>query len=79
MNLCEKSGVATNVYAGLMLFKKDADFRGVKKVFVLQETGAFCQRRCHGVFRREAEIFGTRRSVSRQANFSALCAVEPAR
>ena len=37
MNLCEKSAVLTNVYDGFMLFKKDAEFRAVKKLFVLQE------------------------------------------
>ena len=36
MNLCEKSGVLTNVYAGFCCVEKDADFREVKKVFVLQ-------------------------------------------
>jgi hypothetical protein len=39
MNLCEKSGVSANVYAGFWPFKKDAEFRLVKKLFVLQETG----------------------------------------
>jgi hypothetical protein len=36
MNLCEKSAGLTNVYAGFWPFKKDADFRGEKKLFVLQ-------------------------------------------
>ena len=36
MNLCEKSGVLVNVYEGFCLRKKDADFRAVKKLFVLQ-------------------------------------------
>jgi hypothetical protein len=38
MNLCEKSGGWTNVYAGLPPFKKHANFRGAKKVFVLQDV-----------------------------------------
>jgi hypothetical protein len=37
MNLCEKSGVSANVYAGFGPLKKDGNFRGVKKLFVLQE------------------------------------------
>ena len=37
MNLCEKSAVSANVYEGFWPFKKDANFRGVKKLFVLQE------------------------------------------
>ena len=37
MNLCEKTGVLINVYRGLLPFKKHADFRDVKKLFVLQE------------------------------------------
>jgi hypothetical protein len=36
MNLCEKSATSTNVDKGFMLFKKDAEFRPVKKLFVLQ-------------------------------------------
>jgi hypothetical protein len=40
MNLCEKNGVPTNIYSGFMLFKKDANFQGVKKLFVLQEVKA---------------------------------------
>jgi hypothetical protein len=36
MNHCEKSGLLINVYAGLRHFKKGANFRDVKKVFVLQ-------------------------------------------
>ncbi len=37
MNLCEKSGVWTNVQAGFGHFKKDVKFCEVKKLFVLQE------------------------------------------
>jgi len=37
MNLCEKSGVSINVYAGFSPFKKHVKNRGVKKLFVLQE------------------------------------------
>jgi hypothetical protein len=37
MNLCEKSGVSANVYAGFGPLEKDGNFRGVKKLFVLQE------------------------------------------
>jgi hypothetical protein len=40
MNLCEKSGVSANIYAGFMLFKKHGNFRGVKKLFVLQAVAA---------------------------------------
>jgi hypothetical protein len=36
MNLCEKSGVLANVYAGFSPLQKDANFRGRKKLFVLQ-------------------------------------------
>jgi hypothetical protein len=39
MNLCEKSGVPANVDAGFAPFKKDADFRSRKKLFVLQTFG----------------------------------------
>jgi hypothetical protein len=46
MNLCEKSGVQTNVYKGLLLFKKDAKFRPLKKLFVLQaQRESFFRRR----------------------------------
>jgi hypothetical protein len=42
MNLCEKSGGSTNVHAGFSPFKKHVKFRGVKKLFVLQEkNGVF--------------------------------------
>jgi hypothetical protein len=37
MNLCEKNGISSNVYRGFALLKKDAEFRVVKKLFVLQE------------------------------------------
>jgi hypothetical protein len=40
MNVCEKIEVVINVYEGFWLFKKDANFRGVKKLFVLQEISA---------------------------------------
>jgi hypothetical protein len=36
MNLCERNGVSSNVYRGYALVKKDAKFRLVKKLFVLQ-------------------------------------------
>jgi hypothetical protein len=36
MNLCEKSGVSPNIYRGIALYKKDAEFRRVKKLSVLQ-------------------------------------------
>jgi hypothetical protein len=49
MNLCEKSGVAANVYAGFWCIEKDADFGGVKKLFVLQDTEGFSQRRVRGI------------------------------
>ena len=33
MNLCEKNGVAANVYSGFCPLKKGANFQGVKKLF----------------------------------------------
>jgi hypothetical protein len=39
MNLCEKSGVSANVYAGLCPLEKDVDFPDAKKHFVLQANG----------------------------------------
>jgi hypothetical protein len=40
MNLCEKSGISTNVYRGFQPLKKHADFRAMKKKFVLQALAA---------------------------------------
>jgi hypothetical protein len=37
MNLCEKSVVSSNVYAGFGFVEKDVDFGVVKKLFVLQD------------------------------------------
>jgi len=42
MNPGERSGVSTNVCKGFAHFKKDVEFRGVKKLFVLQRrSGVF--------------------------------------
>jgi len=43
MNFREKSGVLTNVHTGFCLFKKDGDFRGLSKLFVLHGKKAFFQ------------------------------------
>jgi hypothetical protein len=40
MNLCEKSGVSSNVYKGFCPLKKHANFRATKKLFVLQAERA---------------------------------------
>ena len=61
MKDCEKSAVSSNVYAGFRPVEKDADFRGVKKLFSLQENPASFRRR------RGCEIF-----VARETNFQEL-------
>jgi len=44
MNLCEKIGVSSNVYKGFSPIEKDADFRGVKKLFfALSKALLFCK------------------------------------
>jgi len=43
MNVCEKNGIVSNVYRVFVHFKKDANFEGVKKDFVLQGFTAFCE------------------------------------
>ena len=40
MNLCEKSMVSLNVYKGIALFKKDAEFRLVKNFLSYKESSS---------------------------------------